>query len=122
MNNLFYLTLFLLFFAFSSYEATRWPLDEFFQDSEELIEKYYNQKSNDQESGPIIKFKHFMPEYSDWNNKNETDVIDCYLFRIAKKKCEDPKVNATDSTCQIKVCLIHKKRKRKNNFCFNLNF
>ena len=113
MNNSLYLTFFLLFFAFSSFETTDWPLDEFIQDSEELIEKYYNQKSNDQESGPINQFKHFIPEYTDWDNKNETDAFNCYWFFIAMKRCEDPKVNATDPTCQRKVCLIHKKIKIK---------
>ena len=82
-----------------------------------MLEKYYNQKSNDQESGLIDYFKPFFPLY--WN-KNETEVANCYWFFIIKKKCKDPKVNATDPTCQRKVCLTQNKKKTNFNFNFNL--
>ena len=74
----------------------------------EILEKYYNQKSNDQESGLINYFRAFTPFYFDYE-KNETDIVNCYVFFIAKKKCKDPKVNATDPTCQRKVRLIQNK-------------
>ena len=99
MNNLLFLTFFLLFFAFSSFETKRIyyetecyggpcgpePLDDFYNDCGEMLEKYYNQKSNDQESGLIDYFKPFFPLY--WN-KNETEVANCYWFFIIKKNAK----------------------------------
>ena len=133
MSILLFLTLFLLFFAFSSFETKRiyfkpicigapcgsnvkriYPLEDFYNDSGEMLEKYYNQKSNDQESGLIDYFDPFIPVYSDWY-KNETEVANCYWFLINKKKCKDQKVSATDPTCKRKVCLIQNKMKTNFN-------
>ena len=91
MNNLIFLTFFLLFFEFSSYETRRiykpictggpcghpHKLDDFYNDCGEILEKYYNQKSNDQESGLINYFRAFTPFYFDYE-KNETDIVNCY--------------------------------------------
>ena len=133
MNNLLFLTFFLLFFTFSSFETKRIyyktkcfgggpcsspdTLEDFYNDSGEMLEKYYNQKSNDQESGLIDCFDPFIPVYSDYH-KNETDVVNCYWFFIIKKKFEDSKINATDPRCQRNVCLIQNKKKINFNFNF----
>ena len=130
MDNL-YLTFFLLFLAFSSFETKRkyyeipcdgdcpptpYILDDFYNDCAEMIENLYNQKSNDQESGLIDSFWPIGHLYD--YGKSETDIVGCFEFKITKKKCEDPIVNETDPSCNMKVCLIHKKRKIISIFIF----
>ena len=96
------------FFAFSSFETTRWPLDEFFQDSKELIDKYYNQKAN-QYFGLIDSFNYQGHDYD--NSKNVTYLVGCYSFHIVIEKCKDSKMKKNDSICERNVCSIFKKEK-----------
>ena len=96
-------------------------IDDLHNENAEILENYYNQKSNDQESGLLDKLNPSFAYPSFHYKKKEGDVIVCYAFQIDMKKCKDPKMNATDPSCQ-KVCLIHKKRRiifiyfLKNNF------
>ena len=91
MNNLF-LTFFLLFYALSSFETKRIyykkrpcggshakcskdNLDDFHNDNGELIEKYYNQNSNEY-FGLIDSFHYRGHEYG--HSKNESYIVSCY--------------------------------------------
>ena len=125
MNNL-YLTFFLLFFAFSSFETKRIyykkrpcsssyyvkcspdGLDNFHNDNGELIEKYYNQKAN-QYFGLIDSFNYQGHDYD--NSKNVTYIVGCYSFHIVIEKCKDSKMKKNDSICERNVCSIFKKEK-----------
>ena len=114
---------FYFFFAFSTFETKRSyiekkpcggsrgecpdNLDDFHNDNGEVIEKFYNQKSN-QYFGLIDSFAKFGHYY--YNSKNETFIVGCYAFHIEIEKCRDPKMQK-DWTCEASVCLIYKKGK-----------
>ena len=122
MDNL-YLTFFLLFFTFSTFETKRnydekkpcddphgvcFPgnLNDFHSNSHEIIEKYYNQKAN-QYYGLIDSFRHYGL-YNDQNDDyavliNDTYIVSCYAFHIDMEICKDPKMRK-DWTCEAGVC------------------